>query len=191
MRSCLGPALLATVLASTINVADAQQHVGPFQRDYRGQNCPPNSVYQNGSCLSANPATGRRTLDPYETGRVTPESNDWRRQRERELEDQSRTSYDRDHDRDNWRVQRQRELDYRFGKDASAPRTTDTKDAKGAKDAEENAESADRRDTSRPVGPASVSRLDNKPPKPEDCVVRPPGPGTIETPRAKSCGGTR
>jgi hypothetical protein len=184
MRSYLGPALLAAALASTINVADAQQHVGPFQRDYRGQNCPPNSIYQNGSCLSANPATGRRTPDPYETGRSTPESNDWRRQRERELEDESRTSYDRDHDRDNWRIQRQRELDDRFGK-AVPSKSQEPKDSK------EDGQSPDRRNASSPVGPASVSRLDNKPPKPEDCVIRPPGPGTIETPRAKGCGGAR
>ena len=89
-------ALLAAVLAP--GVAAQAQYVGPFQRDYRGVTCPGSTVYQGGTCVD----TGGYAQD------------DWRKQRDRALEERERTAGDRM--RDDWRVQRQRELDDRYGK---------------------------------------------------------------------------
>src|SRR4051812_34124454 len=91
--------LLAAILSSTAGAA-AAQYATPLQRDYRGQPCPVSRV---GPCSSVG------------VERATSGSGDWRKQRDRQLEDRSRTEADRDRDRGNWRVQRQRETDERFG----------------------------------------------------------------------------
>ena len=105
MRYSIGTvALISIGLVLTIGSAMAQYTGVPRQRDLYGQTCPPNSFYQGGTCVDATGRTGS-----------TQDSGDWRKLRQRELEDRERTAADRQRD-DDWRIQRQRELDDRFGR---------------------------------------------------------------------------
>jgi hypothetical protein len=167
---------LTAVLVLPASAATAQ-YWGTFQRDYGGRNCPPSTAYRGGSCVTPSPE------------RSTSGSDDWRKQRDRQLEDRARTDYDRERDRDNWRVQRQRELDDRFGKaDQSPSRTQDQSTARIQPNDQLTRDRAERGDTAGSV--AAEPRLDNKPPKPpkpDDCIIRPPRPGVPEAPRPASC----
>jgi hypothetical protein len=164
MKACIGAAALAATLVLTAGAAVAQ-YVGPygpvpgapFRRDFRDQQCPGNYVYQGGSCV-----------DPAR--RYTQEPEDWRKRRERQLDDRQRTSFDRDRDQNNWRVQRQQQIDDRYGADQPT---------------------SDRRARDTTVGTSGVIA---KPLKSEDCIIRPPRPprpGDIEASRPRECDGVK
>lgn len=100
--------LTAVVLAAATLVSlggDAvAQYSGPIQRNFRGEPCPPGSYYQGGMCTSTN-----RAPDPSPTN-----NNDWRKSRERALEDSQLTVGQKQ--RYDWRDERQRQIEDRFGK---------------------------------------------------------------------------
>lgn len=95
--------IVSIALAATVGTAMAQYTGVPRQRDVYGQPCPPTSVYRGGVCVDA---AGRAPSDQ--------ESSDWRKLRQRELEERERTAGERQRE-DDWRIQRQRELDDRYG----------------------------------------------------------------------------